>query len=188
MSEADGVREPDVVDLLLEQHGQIEELFVRVAAAAGEQRRDLLNELVRLLAVHETAEEEIVHPLARSAVDDGGVVDDRLAEEHQAKELLTDLYKQGPDGAGFPAALQALRDAVLTHAKHEERYEFPHLRSAVDAGRLRGLTAAVKAAEAVAPTRPHPGVESATANVLAGPAAAMFDRVRDAARDALRKI
>jgi hypothetical protein len=39
---------------------------------------------------------------------------------------------------------------------------------------------AVKFAESVAPTRPHPGVESAPANMLAGPFVAMVDRVRDA--------
>jgi hypothetical protein len=39
---------------------------------------------------------------------------------------------------------------------------------------------AVEFAEKVAPTRPHPGVESASGNVLAGPFAAMIDRTRDA--------
>jgi hypothetical protein len=38
---------------------------------------------------------------------------------------------------------------------------------------------AVELAEAAAPTRPHPGVESAKANLLAGPFAAMLDRARD---------
>jgi hypothetical protein len=42
------------------------------------------------------------------------------------------------------------------------------------------MRAAVEFAEAVAPTRPHAGVESATANLLAGPFAAMLDRTRDA--------
>jgi hypothetical protein len=46
---------------------------------------------------------------------------------------------------------------------------------------------AVKAAEAVAPTRPHPGVESAKANLAVGPVVAAFDRIRDLARDALRR-
>ena len=36
----------------------------------------------------------------------------------------------------------------------------------------RGLAAAVKVAEAIAPTHPHPGVETATKHLLAGPAAA----------------
>lgn len=39
---------------------------------------------------------------------------------------------------------------------------------------------AAKLAEAIAPTRPHAGVESQVANILAGPFAAMLDRARDA--------
>jgi hypothetical protein len=45
----------------------------------GQQRRDSWFELVPLLSVHETAEEELVHPLARASIDSGdAVVDARL--------------------------------------------------------------------------------------------------------------
>jgi hemerythrin superfamily protein len=53
----------DVVDLLLAQHARIEELFLLVASTHGDQRQETFDELVRLLTVHETAEEEIIHPL-----------------------------------------------------------------------------------------------------------------------------
>jgi hypothetical protein len=38
---------------------------------------------------------------------------------------------------------------------------------------------AARLAESMAPTRPHAGVESAAANMLVGPFAAMLDRARD---------
>jgi hypothetical protein len=42
----------------------------------------------------------------------------------------------------------------------------------------------VRAAEAAAPTRPHPAAgESAAANMIMGPPLALFDRIRDAVRD-----
>ncbi len=177
----------DVVDLLLAQHARIEELFKATIEATGAARREAFEDLVHLLAVHETAEEEVVHPLARGSIDAGDeVVGARLAEEHAAKELLAHLYDEGVEDAGFDAGIVRLRDMVLAHATYEERYEFTHVRQGVGARRLRAAARAVRAAEAVAPTRPHPGVESATANLLAGPAAALFDRVRDAARDAMR--
>jgi hypothetical protein len=51
-------REQDVVDLLLEQHEQIRGLLTRLTgAAAGPPKRAMFEDLVRLLAVHETAEE-----------------------------------------------------------------------------------------------------------------------------------
>jgi hypothetical protein len=180
--------EPDVVDLLLQQHARIEEQFVLVAGSTGEARRDAFDELVRLLAVHETAEEEVVHPLARLQIDGGdALIDDRLDEERQAKEMLTELTKAGVDREGFDIALRLLRDAVLTHARYEERYEFPHLRAKVPAAQLQALAGAVRAAEALAPTRPHPGTESAKANLAVGPVLAVVDRARDLIRDTVRR-
>jgi hemerythrin superfamily protein len=180
------VPDTDLVDLLLTQHARIEELFALAAAARGDAKREAFDDLVHLLAVHETAEEEIVHPLARTLPSAGGdaMVDDRLAEERQAKEMLTTLIDGGVDADGFESALLLLRNSVLMHARHEERYEFPHLRQHVPADRLVALAAGLRAAEAVAPTRPHPGAESATANAVLGGPLAVMDRVRDAVRRA----
>ncbi|PZG02719.1 hypothetical protein [Micromonospora deserti] len=68
---------------------------------------------------------------------------------------------------------------MIQHATRDERYEFSYLRASVDADRLRVMAIAVRAAEAMAPTRPHPGAESATADLLLGPPLAIYDRVRD---------
>ncbi|KAB1909263.1 hemerythrin domain-containing protein [Micromonospora sp. AMSO1212t] len=174
----------DVVDLLLAQHAEIERLFLLVIGGTGDTRRDAFDDLVKLLAAHETAEEEVIHPLARTLPGSGGdaMVDERLAEERQAKETLQTLIAGGVDAGGFDTGIVLLRDAVLTHSRYEERYEFPHLRQHVPADRLRSLATAVRAAEATAPTRPHPSAQSAKGNLAAGPALAVVDRVRDAIR------
>jgi hypothetical protein len=95
------------------------------------------------------------------------------------------MDKIGPNADGFDTLLVQLREDVLAHAEHEERDEFPRLRAAFAPDRLRAMALAVRAAEAIAPTRPHPGVESATANLLLGPPAAIMDRARDLIRSAL---
>lgn len=175
----------DVVSLLLAQHAQIEELFLLVAGSTGPARADAFNALVRLLAVHETAEEEVVHPLSRTLPgDNDALIDERLAEERQAKETLKVLIEGGVDADGFDEGVLLLRTSVLQHARYEERYEFPRLRQHVPPGRLRQLATAVRAAEAAAPTRPHPGTESATANAVLGIPLAAVDRIRDAIRGA----
>lgn len=187
MSRQEVPGEHDVIDLLIAQHARIEELFAIALTSSGQQRRDAFEDLVRLLAVHETAEEEVVHPYAQVTIDGGeGVVADRLAEEHDAKQMLSDLYELGTDAPDFEPRLRALRDAVLAHAMAEERYEFRYLRQAVDAERLKVMARAVRDAEALAPTRPHPGVESAAANLALGPALAVADRARDLVRDRMR--
>ncbi|MFF4488814.1 hemerythrin domain-containing protein [Streptomyces sp. NPDC001544] len=173
----------DVVGLLIRQHGDIRNLFDEVEQSQGEERRDAFHRLVRLLAVHETAEEEVVHPFVRRAVEGGDqVVKDRLAEEKSAKETLAALDDMDTDDPKFMPRLMQLRTEVQEHARAEERYEFAHIRRSTDVTNLAAMAKAVKAAEAMAPTRPHPGVESATANVALGPVAALMDRTKDAVR------
>ncbi len=174
----------DIIDLLISQHNEIKSLFAEVKAAQrSEQKRQAFQQLVRLLAVHESAEEEVLHPAARDDAGDA-VVEARLREEGEAKRVLSDLYDLGVDAPGFDAKFAEFEQAVLAHATHEEQEEFPALRRKTDANRLHRMAGAVRAAEAIAPTRPHPAAgESAIANMLAGPPLAIFDRMRDAVRD-----
>jgi hemerythrin superfamily protein len=179
-------QQKDAVDVLLAQHERIKGMFGEVMAASGREKQDLFEDLVRLLAVHEAAEEELVHPLSRKDNAAGeAVVDARLAEEQQAKRELAELYDMGTADPRFDGGFQRLQQAVLAHAEHEEHEEFPALRRAVPADQLTKLAPRVLTAEKMAPTRPHPNSpSSATGNLIVGPPMAVFDRIRDAIRDA----
>lgn len=171
----------DVVDFLSGQHEQIKSLFAKTLSASGDARETAFVDLRRLLAVHETVEEEIVHPRAKRKIADGAaVVEQRLEEEHEAKAVLQKLEKLDVDSAEFTRMLTELRDAVLNHAEHEEKDEFTRLGQELSSEELESMGRAAKLAEAIAPTRPHAGVESQLANLVAGPFAAMLDRARDA--------
>jgi len=171
----------DVVGFLKGQHEQIKALFEQVTATSGDDRREIFDHLRRLLAVHETAEEEVVHPRAKNSLDDGeDVVGARLHEEHEAKETLSRLEKLDVDSAEFETLFQEFQADVLQHAQAEETQEFSKLTAALDDDQLQRMRRAVELAEKTAPTHPHPGVESQAANMLAGPFAMMLDRARDA--------
>jgi hemerythrin superfamily protein len=174
-------RDDNVVDLLRRQHETIRRLFAKVERHTGKAREDAFEQLRCLLAVHETAEEEVVHPFARRTIGNGDrIVNARLKEEKEAKALLQELERCGRDSPEFESLLRRLRKAVEAHAEHEEQVEFPELLSRSTPEMLRTMVAAVEAAEAIAPTHPHPGVESPMKNVLIGPVAAVIDRTRDA--------
>ncbi|MEE1764772.1 MULTISPECIES: hemerythrin domain-containing protein [unclassified Streptomyces] len=169
----DRAADNDVVALLMRQHGDIRTLFDEVEASSGED---------------ETAEEEVVHPLAQRSLPGGEkVVEERLAEERAAKETLAALDDVDTDDPKFIPMLLKLRRDLQEHARAEERYEFTHIRRSADAAKPASMAKAVKAAEAIAPTRPHPGVESGAANVMLGPVAALMDRTKDAVRKAMGK-
>lgn len=170
----------DVVAFLEAQHDRIESLFETVLALSGKQREAAFYQLRRLLAVHETAEEQVVHPAARRALEGGHeVVDERLAEEREAKIALARLENLDASSAAFETELRKLQRSVLAHAESEEKEEFEPLATTLDEARLDQMRRMVQVAEAIAPTRPHPGVESALANAVFGPFASMLDRLRD---------
>jgi iron-sulfur cluster repair protein YtfE (RIC family) len=175
----------NVVDLLRQQHEEIRKLFSKVEKANGTAREEAFEQLRYLLAVHETAEEEIVHPFARRTIGNGErIIDARLKEEKEAKELLQELEKISTDSAEFEPLFARLRKAVESHAEHEEDVEFPEIVTKSTPEQLRGMVTAVKAAEAIAPTHPHPGIESPAKHATLGPVAAVVDRTRDAIRKA----
>jgi hemerythrin superfamily protein len=175
-----------VVDLLLRQHKEIRSLFAKVDKATGKARQEAFDQLRHLLAVHETAEEEIVHPFARTTIGNGArIIDARLKEENEAKHLLQDLEKADVGSPEFDQIFGRLHKAVEEHAEHEERLEFPEIAKKSTPQQLKGMQAAVRAAEAVAPTHPHPGTESPTRNMALGPIASVMDRTRDAIRAAM---
>jgi hemerythrin superfamily protein len=178
--------ESNVVDLLIQQHVEIRRLFGEVRDASAEQRPEAFERLVRFLAVHEAAEEEVVHPEARQVLaKDAGVVEALLAEENDAKQMLSELERAEVGSLDFDAKFAMLERAVLAHADREETEELPALRAEHDELRLQAIGVAVKAAEAMAPTHPHPGLQTPAENLLVGPFVGMVDRVRDVVRHAM---
>lgn len=178
----------DVVKFLKDQHNLIKDMFDEVFSASDPKAREkAFTDLRQLLAVHETAEEMVVHPRVRREMASGDeIVDARLQEEHEAKQKLSKLESMDVASKEFIDELTKFRDAVIDHAEHEENEEFNKLERKLDADDRERLAKAVLAAEAIAPTRPHPGVESAKANFAVGPFASMLDRARDAIGAALR--
>lgn len=177
---ADMSQGQDVIEFLTGQHREIKLLLDRVAGSRGDERRHAFAELRRLLAVHETAEELVVHPKARRAVQNGEqVVELRLDEELQGKRILAALEDLDVDSTAFEEGFARLQQDVVRHAENEEIDEFPRLADALDDDDMRRMRKAVVLAEKTAPTHPHPGVETGGQNALAGPFASMLDRAKD---------
>jgi hemerythrin superfamily protein len=176
----------DVVDLLLDQHRVIRQLCEEVSAATGADREQPFRSLLRLLAVHEAVEEELVHPFVRRRVDGAkAAVADRVEEEREVNKMLVALDALGPTNPGFAELFTRFRTALLSHADKEESSEFAGLRSATRPAERQAMAAAVRLASALAPTHPHPGNETASRALLVGTPMAMMDRARDLLRDAM---
>ena len=172
----------DVIDILLEQHRRIRELFTQVKRAEGERRQQAFDELRVLLAAHETAEEMVLRPV--SCNDAGAAVADaRNQEEREATRMLAVLEAMDVSSAEFGRVFAEFEQAVLDHAEHEEQEEFPPVRARESQHTLVGMGAVLLAAEMAAPTHPHPSTAgSPIAQWMVGPWASLIDRAQDAIR------
>lgn len=178
----------DIIDLILEDHDEVRELFSRLDTTDPEGRGELFETIVYELARHEAAEETIVHPTLRDEVPAGGsIAESVLEEESEAEQLMADMEKMDPTSDEFLAAFRRLRDDVLEHAEHEEDEEHPKLREQLTQERLREMGEGFEKLKEKAPTRPHPKTpQTPEVRAAVGPIAGVFDRMRDAARDLLR--
>ena len=104
-------------------------------------------------------------------------------EEHaEAEETLQRLEKLDADDPAFDDELATLMGEIRHHIEDEEGEMFAHMRQVIDPEELRKLGARVEAFKKVAPTRPHPHVPNEPLpRAAAGPAASLFDRMRDLA-------
>jgi len=172
--------EGDVIAVLLEQHAQIKDLFDEVRRANGPDKKEKFDALRALLAVHETAEELVLRPVSAELAGQD-VVDARNREEADANAVLAELEDLDVEHPEFDIRLEAFKKSVEEHAEAEEKDEFSQIVAGCDEERRRDLGRRIKAAEAMAPTHPHPESDpGSTKQKLVGPFASMVDRVRDA--------
>lgn len=134
----------DVVDLILNDHRELERLFDTLLNDPG-QRVTLVPVMTTLLTAHSRAEESEVYPAAREA---GGEEDvEHSQKEHlEADQLAAKVAAADPDSPGFATALQELIDAVKHHVEEEESTVLPGIRQRIDEARRAELGAAFLAA------------------------------------------
>jgi hypothetical protein len=178
----------DVIEVLEHDHREVEEMFAELESLRGatseedKERRKAVTEQVTIeLVRHSVAEEVLVYPEVERKVSAEEV--EHAREEHaEAEETLQRLEKLDADDPAFDDELATLMAEIRHHIEDEEGEMFAHMRQVIDEDELRKLGARVEAFKKVAPTRPHPNVPNTPLpRLAAGPAASLFDRMRDLA-------
>ena len=183
-----GDEQRDVIEVLEHDHREVEQMFAELESLRGasadedKERRKTLTEQVTIeLVRHSVAEEVLVYPVVESKV--GAEEVEHAREEHkEAEKTLQRLERLDADDPSFDDELAELMREIRHHIEDEEGQMFAQMRQAVEPDELRRLGARVEAFKKVAPTRPHPNVPNQPlARAAAGPAASLFDRMRDLA-------
>jgi hemerythrin superfamily protein len=171
-----------VVEVLVQDHREVAQLFEQArAAASGDMRRELAGQIIAELVRHSVAEEQFLYPAVRRHLPNGDErADHEISEHQQAEELMKEIEKLGADDPQLAPKLEQLEQEIKHHVAEEEGEVFPALQEKVGAHELVELADLVKAAKEKAPTRPHPASPNTPPlNKLLAPGAGLVDRLRD---------
>lgn len=178
----------DVIEVLTHDHREVEEMFGELEALKGatseealKRRKDLADQVTIELVRHSVAEEVLVYPEVEQKISEEEAEHGRR-EHAEAEETLKRLEKLDADDPAFDDELTTLMEEIRHHIEEEEGTTFAHMRQKLDQEELVKLGGRVESFKKVAPTRPHPSVPNeALPRMAAGPAASLFDRMRDLA-------
>ncbi len=172
----------DAIELLTADHVEVEQMFTQVETLPeGDARNDAVAAIIRELSIHAAIEEQVLYPAMRKALPDGETLVQEAIDEHQqVKETLAAIERADTPAERDPLLVQVIGN-VRHHVEEEEDELFPKLRASVGSDELQDMGAKLAAAKKMAPTHPHPNAPNTPpGNVVAGAAAAVLDKARDA--------
>lgn len=178
---------PDAIAMLRADHKEVEALFKKFEKAgdgATKTKRQLVNQIIEMLAVHASIEEQVFYPAIREELEDlDDTVLEALEEHHGMKTFLAELLDLSADHERFDAKTTVLIEMTRHHVKEEHEEMFPKVRDALSRTRLQELGELMEEARKVAPVRPHPHApDEPPANILVGAPTGMVDKMRNAVR------
>jgi hemerythrin superfamily protein len=142
----------EAIAQLTADHARVKKLFKQyenLCADEGDasERKELAATICAELRAHATAEEELLYPAARGAIEETELVDEAEVEHATAKELIEQLQASSPDEDDhFDAKVKVLGEYINHHVREEEGELFPKVKRAkIDTVALGEQIAACKA-------------------------------------------
>jgi hemerythrin superfamily protein len=128
----------DAIEMLEEQHRDVEDLFEELEQAHASDKQDLFDELADQLTVHVTIEEQHFYPAVRARRTED-ILLESLEEHLSIKRLLADLLPLDPRNELFDPKVKVLKEQVEHHVQEEEENLFPKVRKVLDDKQLVAL-------------------------------------------------
>lgn len=178
-----------ILTLQKRDHVKLDQMLEQLPDTEGEEQEELLNRVCRLVFSHAFAEEAVLWPALRRAVEDGEELTARVEQEHQEiTELVAALERSAPGDAQRPQLVDRTVAMLRQDVRDEEDVLLPRLQEAVDARTLRRLGMSWELVRRTAPTRTHPIVSRRPpGQTLSALPLTVTDRLRDGLDHAARR-
>jgi hemerythrin superfamily protein len=118
-------KEATAIDLLKDQHREVEQLFSAFdKASSPDDKEELFETIADKLAIHARIEEQYFYP-AVTAKKTEDMVLEAFVEHTSIKRLLADLLEGDAEDPKFEAQMKVLKEQVEHHVEEEEEQLFP---------------------------------------------------------------
>jgi hemerythrin superfamily protein len=131
----------DAIQLLKQQHVEVEKLFKEIEACEDDEREELRRLFVELadnLAAHAEIEEQFFYPAVKLKQTED-IVQHSLEEHFQMKQLLAQMLDLEPGDSEFLQLCTELKGAVMDHVEEEQDEMFPAVRKLFTRDELTSL-------------------------------------------------
>ena len=131
----------NAIELLEQQHREVEELFEEFEGAGENARKTkerLCQEIADQLAIHAEIEEKLFYPEAKQENTED-ILREAVEEHLGMKRILADLLETEVDDEQFVARMKVLQEQVEHHVQEEEKGLFPKVRKACSKDELEDL-------------------------------------------------
>lgn len=111
----------DAIELLKQDHREVEELFEKFEKASGTERKQkLAREICKELTIHSMIEEEIFYPACKGKVEED-LLKEGYVEHDAAKVLIAEIEAGEPSDEFYDAKMKVLKEEIEHHVKEEEK-------------------------------------------------------------------
>src|SRR5687768_6211842 len=129
----------DAVDLLLQQHQQMERLLAKtLEVEEPAERKRRFTEIADQLTLHITSEEEVFYPAVKASRTED-ILLESLEEHLSLKRLLADLLPLDVAAPTFEPKFKVLMEQAEHHHDEEEKHLFPKVSKLIDAAQREAL-------------------------------------------------
>jgi hemerythrin superfamily protein len=131
----------DAIEMLKQQHREVDELFEELEGAGENARKTkerVFRRIADAMAIHAGIEEKLFYP-ASKAPDTEELLREAVEEHLSVKRVISDLLESGPEDEQFDARCQVLKEQIEHHVEEEEEELFPKVRKLCSKEELEDL-------------------------------------------------
>ncbi|MFL5356887.1 hemerythrin domain-containing protein [Archangium sp.] len=123
------------IELLKQQHREVDDLFQRLKASGGDERISLLGKVAEALTIHAALEEQFFYPFAREQGVDG-LIDESFQDHAEVKQLISEILQVKQTDPRLGELCGRLERMVTEHVSHEETTLMPKVEAVANTGDL----------------------------------------------------